>query len=283
MSRLATAEKLESAEPIVVPDPFAGPIAAPLPVAPPASPPDRFAPAAPMSLASPIPLATDPRARRQTPWMAIGMVGAFVGFGGMAGYAVFFRPAPQPAPVVVQVPGAPIAAAPAAAALPSAAATDAPQPAAPAAPARVAVAGAGGGPKVAAAAPASPPAPPARGPLDLHSLTQNQTNVAPTDDPSGDAPRAPGQCFSQGQVQQFVSTHQAAMQRTCWERNPTNRLASNVSVTLTVDPDGSVQGVSASGDEASIAKCIENEVRNWHFPGMGCSQKMNIPFHFVRQ
>jgi outer membrane biosynthesis protein TonB len=216
--------------------------------------------------------------------MAIGMVGAFVGFGGMAGYAVFFRPAPQPAPVVVQMPGAPIPAAPTAPVVASAAAIDTPQPAAaaPAAPARAAVAAAGAAKAAPASAPAAAPAP-ARGPLDLHSLTQNQTAVSPTDESSGDAPRAPGQCFSAGQVQQFVSNRQSAIQRTCWERNPSNRAAVNVSVTFTVDPDGSVQGASATGDEPSIAKCIENEVRGWHFPGMGCSQKMNVPFHFVRQ
>jgi hypothetical protein len=24
-------------------------------------------------------------------------------------------------------------------------------------------------------------------------------------------------------------------------------------------------------------------VRSWRFPAMGCSQQVNIPFHFVRQ
>jgi hypothetical protein len=286
MSRLATAEKFESADPLVVPDPFASLPLAPSPVATPAPPPaDRFAPASPMSLAAPIPLATDPRSRRQTPWIAIGMVGGFMAFGAAAGVAVFLRPAPALAPVVVQVPGAAVPAAPTAPVVATAAATDNSQPAVAVAPTRVAMA-AGGAPKAPAASPASPataPAAPARGPLDLHSLTQDQTRVAPTEDPGGDAPRAPGQCFSAGQVQQFVSNHLSAIQRVCWERNPTNRPAVNVNVTFTVDPDGSVQGVSATGDEPSIAKCIENEVHAWHFPGMGCSQKMNVPFHFVRQ
>jgi predicted Zn finger-like uncharacterized protein len=282
-SRLATAEKFESAEPLVVPDPFASPLLAPSPVATPAPPPgDRVAPASPMSLAAPIPLATDPRSRRGTPWIPIAMVAASAAFGITLALVVFLRPAPAPVPVVVQVPGAPVPAAPTAPVVATAAATDSSQPPVAPAPTRVAMA-----PRAAAASPASPPAaaPPAptRGPLDLHSLTQNQTAVAPTDDLPGDAPRAPGQCFSAGQVQQFVSNHLSAIQRVCWERNPTNRPAVNVNVNFTVDPDGSVQGVSAAGDEPSIAKCIENEVHAWHFPGMGCSQKMNVPFHFVRQ
>ena len=52
---------------------------------------------------------------------------------------------------------------------------------------------------------------------------------------------------------------------------------------MTVGADGSAQGVSASGDEPSVAKCIENDVRGWHFPAMGCSQKTGFPFKFVRQ
>jgi hypothetical protein len=73
------------------------------------------------------------------------------------------------------------------------------------------------------------------------------------------------------------------MRRSCWERNPTNKVAVNVTVSLTVASDGSTQDVSASGDEPSVARCIESEVRGWRFPAMGCSQKTAIPFHFVKQ
>jgi hypothetical protein len=119
--------------------------------------------------------------------------------------------------------------------------------------------------------------------LDLHSFTGG-SNVAPTDDPSGgDAPAAPGQCLSGGQVQQVIGLHQLAIRRTCWERNPTVKPTVNVAVSLTVGPDGSAQNVSTSGDEASVAKCIENDVRSWHFPAMGCSQKTGFSFKFVRQ
>ena len=57
----------------------------------------------------------------------------------------------------------------------------------------------------------------------------------------------------------------------------------NVGVSMTIAPDGSAQSVSASGDELSVAKCIENDVRGWRFPAMGCSQKTSFSFKFVRQ
>ena len=57
----------------------------------------------------------------------------------------------------------------------------------------------------------------------------------------------------------------------------------NVTVSLTIGADGTAQGVSASGDEASVASCIASDVRNWRFPAMDCSPRTAIPFHFVRQ
>jgi hypothetical protein len=74
-----------------------------------------------------------------------------------------------------------------------------------------------------------------------------------------------------------------AIRRACWERNPTTKPTVSVSVALTVGSDGSAQGVSATGDEPSVAKCIENDVRGWHFPAMGCAQKTAFSFKFVKQ
>ncbi len=202
----------------------------------------------------------------------------FAAFGVTAGVALM-RPAPQaPAPVIVQVPAAAPAAPAAVTAAPTASSPG--EPAASAAPAatKTAVASAGGPkPSNGAASPAS-----TGRSLDLHSLAQN-SNVGPGEDPGSEGPKAPGQCFSSGQVQQVIGLHQLAIRRACWERDPTTKASVNVSVSMTIGADGSPQGVSASGDEASVAKCIENDVRNWHFPAMGCSQKTGFSFKFVRQ
>jgi hypothetical protein len=199
----------------------------------------------------------------------------FGAFGVTAAIVAFSRPAPQ-APVVVQMPAAapaaPTQAAPTA--TPTAGPTDSAASAAPT-PTKVAVAAAG--PRPATAAPS-----PAGRSLDLHSLAQN-SNVGPGEDPGSEGPKAPGQCFSSGQVQQVIGMHQLAIRRACWERDPTTKPTVNVTVSMTIGSDGTPQGVSASGDEASVAKCIENDVRGWHFPAMGCSQKTGFSFKFVRQ
>jgi hypothetical protein len=89
--------------------------------------------------------------------------------------------------------------------------------------------------------------------------------------------------LSESQVGQTIGQHQVALRRTCWERNPAAKGSANVTVTLTVGGDGTAQNVGSSGDDLSVAHCIENDVKNWHFPAMGCSQKIAVPFKFVRQ
>ena len=220
--------------------------------------------------------------KKAPPWMAIAMVAAAAAFGVTAGIAVFLRPAAAPTPVVVQVPGTPANAA-ATATTTTAAATPTPDPTASAA----ATAAATRGPLVAAnstkanAAATTSSAAPSKGPLDLHGLTG--VNVGPGDNPGSEAPKAPGQCLSEAQVTQVIGMHSVGLRRSCWERNTSSKLAANVTVSLTIGGDGSAQGVSASGDDAAVASCIASDVRNWHFPAMGCSQKTAIPFHFVKQ
>ena len=212
--------------------------------------------------------------------MAIAMVVAAAAFGITAGIAVVVRP-PASAPVVVQVPGAP---ANIAAAAPTASATsDTPNPTP-----TVSAATLQRGPiaaslgKVAPAASATATTVAAKGPLNLHSLTGS--SVAPNEDPGGgEAPKAPGQCISEGQVQQIIGLHSVGLRRACWERSTSQKPTANITVSLAIGADGTAQGVSASGDDSAVANCIANDVKNWRFPAMGCSQKTAIPFHFVRQ
>ncbi len=288
-SRLATAERLDDAPTEIgempklaaaVADPFALPVPAAAAAAAMAPPGDKPPIVASVSLAPSRPAGE--RSRKQPPWIVIAMIAGAVAFGAVAALSIFTKPAPAPAPVAqgaAAPPTAPTAAPPpAATAVAMASAEPATSitltPAGPAAHGSVAM---GGAPHASTA-----PANPGRS-LDLHSLTGS--NVAPGEDPGGggDAPAAAGQCLSGGQVQQVIGLHQLAIRRTCWERNPTVKPTVNVSVSLTVGPDGSAQGVSTSGDELSVAKCIENDVRGWHFPAMGCSQKTGFSFKFVRQ
>jgi predicted Zn finger-like uncharacterized protein len=320
-SRLATAERL-SEEPVlappvieppiappqpirpsVVPDPFAAPArpspASPAAVHPVASPPARFEAApipAPAVTASPsvapVPQELVGPTRKGPPWMAIAMVAAAVAFGVTVGLAFAIRPPPAAPSVVVQVPA--IATAAAGPAIPTATAaaiatSDPVQPVTSASSATPRVGVAATAKPTSASASTSAPsasasaAAPAHGPLDLGGLRTGA--VAPTDDPGSgsEAPHAAGQCITGSQVQQVIGLHRVGLQRSCWERSASQKPSANVTVSLTIGADGTAQGVSASGDDMTVAKCIESDVRGWHFPAMGCSQPTSIPFHFVRQ
>jgi len=285
MSRAATAEKLEpspqeaspvpgppqsQAKPVipsVVPDPFA---AAPA------------ATARPPVTASPV-VSAPPGPKRSPPWTQLAMIAAATAFGITAAFIWLSRPSePAPPPVTWPAPG-PSAVAPASAAAPTAPPTSADLPEAPTAIAAP-MAKAPATPRAAAPPPTPAPSASTGRALDLHSLAQSAPNITPTDEPGNDTPKAAsGQSLTEGQVQQVIAAHRTAIGRVCWERNPSAKAAVNVSVMLTVGPDGSAQNVSASGDESSVAKCIENDVRGWRFPATGSSQRTNFSLKFVRQ
>jgi hypothetical protein len=93
---------------------------------------------------------------------------------------------------------------------------------------------------------------------------------------------APGQCFSSGDVQAVIGAHQLELRHACWEVNPTPLQTVTVDVRLVIDTDGTPQAVTTSGDEPSVASCVESQVRGWRFPAMGCRQKTGFGFKFVR-
>ena len=268
-SRLATAERLPEIDrtvPVanepqavaVVADPFAA-AASPSPVLQPAAP------------AAPIIESIPPLRKRRSglPWGQMAMVAAAMAFGGAL--VAFLLPQPTQQIIVQQVP---VASAPVGPVASTVATSDtAPVESATSAPKNtVAV-----GPRPTGPAPSAAPG---KGALDLSALTGGR--VSPMGENTGDAPK-PGQCLSSGQVQQTVGLHTVAVRRTCWDKNPSNKPAANVTLSLTVGPDGSPQGISASGDEPSVATCIASDAHQWHFPAMGCSQAISIPFHFIRQ
>jgi predicted Zn finger-like uncharacterized protein len=289
MSRLATAERLDPA-PLQRNTPDPGPPLAPAQSVTPSVVPDPFAGAplaygmagAPSFVGAPGPVSMAPAPlKRSPPWMALAMVASAVAFGVTAAVLSHQSQLPPPAGIAPPAPSPPAAlAAPAATAATMPAATsDLAGPATSAAPAI----GRAPAPQRAALPAAGATASTTGRALDLHSLTQNTPNVTPTDDPGTDAPKPTGQALTEAQVRQVMALHQVAIGRVCWDRNPSSKPVVNVNVSLTVGPDGSAQNVVATGDEPSVAKCIENDVRGWHFPATGSAQKTVIPFKFVRQ
>ena len=294
-SRLATAERLDEApteigayhalesRPVasLAADPFAAPaaaMAAAAAAAGAAMPPSASAIAAP-GAAHPIVASASilPPQPRPIPWIPITMLAVGVAFGMTAAVVVFTRPPAEPA-------AAPVASAVAAAAAPAPVASVAVamptfSDPAPSASAETKVASAGHTAAGSGGSAMAPLAPLATGKsLNLGGLGGHGPNV---EDMEGAA--VPGQCISGSQVQQVIANHQVAIRRACWERSPSAKPSANVSVTMTVAANGSAQGVSATGDDPAVAKCIETDVKNWRFPAMGCSQKTGFGFKFVRQ
>jgi predicted Zn finger-like uncharacterized protein len=225
--------------------------------------------------AAAVPSVIPPVAKKDVPWIPILMVVMGLGFSVSLGLTL-------PAMLVHGPPGAPSAASSVPLPVPVASAPiPTPQPTAEATPSATSPLPTKNAAPASGVAKATPAATSTGRSLDLHGLGGN--GVALADDPTGDGPKAAGQCLSEGQVLKVVQLHQVAVRRSCWERSQSTKGSANVNVTLTIGADGSAQGVSASGDDPTVAKCIENDVRSWRFPAMGCTQKTSIPFKFLVQ
>jgi predicted Zn finger-like uncharacterized protein len=100
--------------------------------------------------------------------------------------------------------------------------------------------------------------------------------------PTGPSP-TPGS-FDQRSIETVVNQRKAGVKRTCLDKggNSTSQ-STKITATLTIAPNGSVQNVSAAGDDPVAARCIENQLRNWSFPAPGEVKVVQIPFVFVRQ
>ena len=286
-----------------VSDPFASPPAATAPLAGVAGamPGSPFAPTPLIAPAVAAPEAyAAPATRKSPPWIAIAMLVLAAAFGITAAIVIFSRGDQQP--VVIQVDGKGTGTTSAAAARPTAprvaelAPTDttapepstAPPPASVAAvtSARVPVVGtikgaATSSGAVAAATTSSALSPNAAAEELLKGLGGTRHDFTPekADTSSG---AAAGSCYTASQVQSAVAQHQTAIRRVCWDNANTHRNAANISVTLTLGPNGNVQSASVGGDDPVVAACVRSDVSRWMFAPGGCSQSVGFSFKFVR-
>jgi hypothetical protein len=98
-------------------------------------------------------------------------------------------------------------------------------------------------------------------------------------------PFLPVRPLGQEAVQRVVASHTTSIRRTCWEPRAEDRgpSSANITVNLTIAPNGTVSASSATGDDAVVARCIEAQTRSWSFPAPGAAATVSIPFKFVRQ
>jgi serine/threonine protein kinase len=92
-----------------------------------------------------------------------------------------------------------------------------------------------------------------------------------------------GSTFDQASIERVVNTRKAGVKRVCLERSSSTASTTKVTAMLTIAPSGAVQSVSTTSDEPVVAKCIEQQLRNWAFPAPGEVKQVQIPFVFVRQ
>ncbi len=81
-------------------------------------------------------------------------------------------------------------------------------------------------------------------------------------------------------IESFVTSHAPALTKACWTHNKRKVGRAATTLTVTLNIDGQVLSVKASGTEASIDRCIEQTVRHWHFPTIDSQLTVAIPLTF---
>lgn len=116
--------------------------------------------------------------------------------------------------------------------------------------------------------------------------------AGPAGGPAGNkATNTAGGPLDSAAVQGTVRRYTSSVKRSCWQpaldtRDANAPTSARVSVTITVAPSGSVQGVSTSGDPRGyrgLASCIARRVQGWQFPASSGQTTVNVPFVFAAQ
>ena len=84
-----------------------------------------------------------------------------------------------------------------------------------------------------------------------------------------------------GDIHYVMKLHEAMTRRVCWEHSESTARDVQIVVHIDVGRDGKVLEAVASGNDASVGKCLEGEVLGWVFPPFG-GGRFDLPFHFVR-
>ena len=86
-------------------------------------------------------------------------------------------------------------------------------------------------------------------------------------------------------VQRVVAGRRAALKRTCWDhRAAAGPPTVKIKLDLVVGTTGEVVSASATGDDALVASCVEEQARGWLFPAhRERSGAIQIPFVFTRE
>jgi serine/threonine protein kinase len=99
----------------------------------------------------------------------------------------------------------------------------------------------------------------------------------------------PGDGLDESAVKRTLEGYRGAVVDTCWDhalgtRAPGGPASVRVSVTITVEPSGSVQSVATAADPSGypeLCRCIEKRVSAWRFPSARAQTVVSTGFVFV--
>jgi thiol-disulfide isomerase/thioredoxin len=92
----------------------------------------------------------------------------------------------------------------------------------------------------------------------------------------------PSLTLSAQAIEDVTRARTAALRRFCWEQSGKGDTA-DVSVKVSIRPDGRVGNIDAQGSDPEVTRCVSRAVETWRFPASRAGATATIPLHFVRQ
>lgn len=109
-----------------------------------------------------------------------------------------------------------------------------------------------------------------------------ETSHAPPPPVGGRGP-TPGP-LTPAEVQGVIAAHRTALKQACWDGRAEASDSAKVTLSLIVAANGEVASASASGSDARVASCVEEQARTWSFAAHGeSSSTIQVPFLFSRE
>jgi hypothetical protein len=104
-----------------------------------------------------------------------------------------------------------------------------------------------------------------------------------TGSPRAEPPVYDGPALAPDQIEEVVRAHSGEVKRACWGTYDGGVSSAVETVLVVIEGSGHVSDARASGNNPTVGRCLEREIKRWVFPPSGGQTTLNLPYKFFNQ